>query len=46
LTVKRVRKQLFAPKISGVPQDLAMYWVKARKDVPADDAEERRPPGA
>lgn len=46
LTVKRVRKQLFAPKISGVPEDLAMYWVKTRRDLPADDARERRPPGA
>jgi class 3 adenylate cyclase len=46
LTVKRIRKQLFAPKISGVPEDLAMYWVKTRRDLPADDARERRPPGA
>jgi class 3 adenylate cyclase len=46
LTVKRIRKQLFAPKISGVPEDLAMYWVKTRRDLPADDARERRSPGA
>ena len=46
LTVKRIRKQLLAPKISGVPEDLAMYWVKTRRDLPADDARERRPPGA
>lgn len=46
LTVKRIRKQLFAPKISGVPDDLAMYWVKTRRDLPADDVRERRPPGA
>jgi class 3 adenylate cyclase len=46
LTVKRIRKQLFAPKISGVPEDLAMYWVKTRRDLPADDARERTPPGA
>jgi class 3 adenylate cyclase len=46
LTVKRIRKQLFAPKMSGVPEDLAMYWVKTRRDLPADDARERRPPGA
>lgn len=25
---KRVRKQLFAPKIAGVPEDLAMYFVR------------------
>jgi adenylate cyclase len=32
VTTKKVRKQLFAPKIAGVPDDLAMYWVKPRKD--------------
>lgn len=46
LRIKRIRKQIFAPKISGVPDDLAMYWVKTRRDLPADDARERRPPGA
>ena len=28
VTVKKVRKQLFAAKPSGVPEDLHMYWVK------------------
>ncbi|WP_168144565.1 adenylate/guanylate cyclase domain-containing protein [Mycolicibacterium frederiksbergense] len=28
VTVKRVRRQLFAAKPSGVPEDLQMYWVK------------------
>ena len=28
VTVKKVRKQLFAAKPSGVPEDLQMYWVK------------------
>ncbi|MEH3129086.1 MAG: adenylate/guanylate cyclase domain-containing protein [Mycolicibacterium neoaurum] len=28
ISVKRVRKQLFATKPSGVPEDLVMYWVK------------------
>ena len=31
VTVKRVRKQLFSAKIAGVPDDLAMYWVKPRR---------------
>jgi class 3 adenylate cyclase len=41
VAAKKVRKQLFAPKISGVPEDLAMYWVKPRKDivVEVDDSE-------
>jgi len=33
VAAKKVRKQLFAPKISGVPEDLAMYWVRPRKDI-------------
>jgi adenylate cyclase len=32
VTPKKVRKQLFAAKISGVPEDLAMYWIRPRKD--------------
>ena len=36
VSFKRVRKQLFAPKISGVPDDLVMYWVKQRKDAATD----------
>ena len=28
MTVKKVRKQLFAAKPSGVPDDLQMFWVK------------------
>ncbi|BBY29890.1 adenylate/guanylate cyclase domain-containing protein [Mycolicibacterium sediminis] len=46
VTAKRIRKQLFAPRISGVPEDLAMYWLKIRRDLPAADAEEASPPGA
>ncbi|MDX1891619.1 adenylate/guanylate cyclase domain-containing protein [Mycolicibacterium sp. 050158] len=37
ITVKRVRKQLFSAKVPGVPDDLSMYWVKARKDLPVVD---------
>jgi adenylate cyclase len=40
ITVKRVRKQLFSAKVPGVPDDLAMYWVKTRRDLPgAGEAE-------
>ncbi len=44
ISVKRVRKQLFATKPSGVPEDLVMYWVKplskpAVADGAADDRE-------
>jgi len=28
-----VRKQLFAAKASGVPEDLSMYWIRQRKDA-------------
>ena len=37
ITVKRVRKQLFSPKVPGVPDDLTMYWVKTRRDPPEAD---------
>jgi class 3 adenylate cyclase len=41
VTVKRVRRQVFAPRQSGVPPDLVMYRVKSRPDVPGeDDAED------
>jgi len=33
---KKVRKQLFSPKISGVPEDLGMYWIRTRKEAPTD----------
>ena len=36
VTPKKVRKQLFAPKISGVPEDLTMYWMRPRKDTGSD----------
>jgi class 3 adenylate cyclase len=45
VSVKRVRKQLFSAKMAGVPEDLAMYWVKSRRDVPGD-VEAGTPPGA
>ncbi|MDR3660696.1 MAG: adenylate/guanylate cyclase domain-containing protein [Mycobacterium sp.] len=33
VTPKKVRKQLFAAKIAGVPEDLSMYWIRPRKDA-------------
>jgi adenylate cyclase len=36
VTAKRIRKQLFAPKIAGVPEDLAMYRLRIRRDLPGD----------
>jgi class 3 adenylate cyclase len=38
ITTKRVRKQLFSAKVPGVPDDLTMYWVKTRSDLPGADA--------
>jgi class 3 adenylate cyclase len=37
LTAKRIRKQVFSPKQDGVPTDLAMYRVKTRSQLPAED---------
>lgn len=41
VTAKRVRRQMFAPKPSGVPADLTMYWIRPDADgqivAPADD---------
>jgi len=42
VTVKRIRKQLFSPKISGVPEDLAMYRVKTRRELPGGDPEDHQ----
>ena len=38
VTVKRVRRQVFAPRPSGVPPDLVMYRVKRRKGDATGDA--------
>lgn len=46
VTVKRIRKQLFSPKIAGVPDDLAMYWVKIRRELPGGDPEDQDDAGA
>jgi adenylate cyclase len=46
ITVKRVRKQLFSAKVPGVPDDLTMYWVKTRSDLPGADTANDEAPGA
>lgn len=38
VTIKRVRRQVFAPRQSGVPPDLVMYRVKQRKGDPGGTA--------
>jgi class 3 adenylate cyclase len=40
LQTKRVRKQLFGAKPSGVPDDLQMYWLRTRAEEAGDDAED------
>lgn len=40
VTVKRVRRQVFAPRQAGIPADLAMYRVKTRRDAPGEDEAE------
>jgi class 3 adenylate cyclase len=37
VTAKRIRKQLFSPKIAGVPEDLAMYRLSIRSDLAGVD---------
>jgi class 3 adenylate cyclase len=46
VTAKRIRKQLFAPKIAGVPEDLAMYRLRIRRDLPGEDYGEADSAGA
>lgn len=44
VSVKRVRRQVFAPRQSGVPPDLLMYRVKSSCDVPGEDEVEDSDP--
>ena len=37
VSIKRVRRQVFAPRQSGVPADLTMYRVTANRDSSAED---------
>jgi class 3 adenylate cyclase len=46
ITAKRVRKQLFSAKVPGVPDDLTMYWVKTRRNLPGADVVAEEPSGA
>ena len=46
ITVKRVRKQLFSAKVPGVPDDLTMYWVKYRSELPGSNGVDGEAPGA
>jgi adenylate cyclase len=45
LSAKRVRKQLFGAKPSGVPEDLQMYRVRTRASEPGDDSEDESAAG-
>jgi class 3 adenylate cyclase len=46
VTTKRIRKQLFSSKIAGVPDDLAMYFVKIRRELPGAAPEDGADPEA
>lgn len=46
ITAKRARKQLFSAKVPGVPDDLTMYWVKTRRNLPGADVVAEEPSGA
>jgi class 3 adenylate cyclase len=46
VTTKRIRKQLFSSKIAGVPDDLAMYFVKIRRELPGGAPEDGDDPEA
>ena len=46
ISVKRIRRQLFSPKQAGVPEDLGMYWVKVRRDLPGAAPEMESDTGA
>jgi len=37
VSVRRLRRQIFAARQLGVPADLAMYRLKTRRDLPAED---------
>ncbi|MGK2869963.1 MAG: adenylate/guanylate cyclase domain-containing protein [Mycobacterium sp.] len=46
ISAKRVRKQLFAAKPSGVPEDMLMYWVKPLPQVSGADRVDEDAEGA
>lgn len=46
VNVKRVRRPVFSHRPSGVPADITMYRLETRRQLPAADAVEDRPPRA
>jgi class 3 adenylate cyclase len=40
VSVKRVRRQMFGPRQSGVPHDLAMYRLRTNRDIPGGDEQD------
>jgi class 3 adenylate cyclase len=46
VTAKRLRRQVFTNKPNGVPADLAMYRLKTRRQLPAEDDEDGGAAGA
>ena len=36
VTAKRLRKQVFSPKLAGVPEDFVMYRLKTRRQLPGE----------
>lgn len=44
VVAKRARRPMFAPKPAGLPEDLAIYRLKTRRELPAcDESEETNP---
>lgn len=43
VTVRRVRKLVFAPKQSGVPEDFVMYRLKTRREPTTEDDTDEEP---
>ena len=46
VSAKRVRRQVFTPRASGVPADLTMYRLKTRRELPGEESEEGSLSGA
>lgn len=46
VTVKRVRKPVLAPKQTGIPDDLATYRLKTRREPAGEDEPDEQPQGA
>lgn len=46
MSAKRIRRQVFSPKQDGVPADLAMYRLKTRRELSAEDGQPGHDTGA